>query len=329
MFAKIKVPIVVKTGALATSSEVKSQGPVATLTTMAKVNTANKVRAPLLRSRSRSGCHQDQGPAAAITTGGKVTAGIKGKTPAVNAKVKVPIAAQTKVEKNKLKEAAPADVHPSAEDEVETPTTEAEVPANANKVEALPAATEAVAPAANKVQAPPAATKVVIPAAATNIELPPATNEAKFPAAAKAPPGDMPATPEANTQAAPTEIKTPAEVGVPAPGKVPNAPYKDESPAATPTEDTEDEAKVPTMSEEYENPPTTAEVPDTPTEALQCSNVLVSQRSKAPAVPEFQWSSTTMGHWSAGAVITFTSLVHPEGLSRPVQTPRGECSSVT
>ena len=46
-------------------------------------------------------CHEGQGLAAAITTDVNVTTDVRGKTPAVNIEVKVPVAAETKVEKFK------------------------------------------------------------------------------------------------------------------------------------------------------------------------------------------------------------------------------------
>ena len=67
--------------------------------------------------RSRSCCRQGQGPAAATTTEVKVTAAVRDKTPVVTAKVKRPVAAETKAEKTKLKEVIAKVV---AEEEVET-----------------------------------------------------------------------------------------------------------------------------------------------------------------------------------------------------------------
>ena len=54
--------------------------------------------------RSRPCCQQGQGPASVITIEVEATAAIRGKNPAVDTKVKVSVAAETKVEKTKSKE---------------------------------------------------------------------------------------------------------------------------------------------------------------------------------------------------------------------------------
>ena len=83
----------------------QGQAPASACFTEAKVTTVAKIKVPLIppSMRSTSCCRQGQDPAAATTTEVKVTACVRDKTPVVTAKVKIPIAAETKVEKTKLK----------------------------------------------------------------------------------------------------------------------------------------------------------------------------------------------------------------------------------
>ena len=96
--------------------------------------------------------------------------------------------------------------------------------------------------------------------------------QAPAPVTTEAPPGEEPATPEANNQAILTEVNTPVEDEIPTPGKVPNVLAADEMPAKPV------EVEVPTMSEEDENPLTTIKVPP----AADVDEKLVEEASDMP-----------------------------------------------
>ena len=99
-----------------------------------------------------------------------------------------------------------------------------------------------------KVQVPALTdTEFKIPATPVEGEAP----QAVAPVTAETPPGEVLASPEANTQAVLTEVNTPVEDETSIPGEAPDIPAKDETPAKPV------EVKVPTMSEEDESPPTT------------------------------------------------------------------------